>query len=197
MEPPPPPPGRPFFAGRAPHDPGARATERPQRSASPGLHPALSLTRDIIGQAEGSNMREAQQPRSGPWSNAGPIPSKGTDTDLHLPAPSHMQPVGVLKCNLCGKVVKGDRWAMRAHQLTSSRCLYHQGHGLRAREPCAHCGTPLAAGDAWAKHQHERHCRRRPAGRNRPPRPPTPPLTRGAWVVGQTPRPRLTQARGM
>ena len=129
----------------------------------------------------------ALSPAAPTWSqDPGPIPSKGTDADVQLGpiadkgtdaeqatkrcrATYEPVSVGVLQCNLCGKRVKGDRWALRAHQLTSSRCMYHQGHASKAREPCVHCGTPLAAGDAWARHQHARHCRRQQAGRSRPP----------------------------
>ena len=162
QEPPPPPPGKP-------------ATPRAQEFLPP-----------MAGE-EVEGTERALSPAGPVWSqDSGPIPSKGTDADVQLgPIPDKgtdpdaeqatercratYEPVsvGVLQCNLCGKMVKGDRWALRAHQLTSSRCMYHQGHASKAREPCVHCGTPLAAGDAWARHQHARHCRRQ-GGRSPP-----------------------------
>ena len=73
-----------------------------------------SGTASALAASEGSKADEEEGPSTGralsppvpAWSNPGPIPSKGTDAD----APSPTQPVGVLKCHLCGKMVKGDRW---------------------------------------------------------------------------------------
>lgn len=61
-------------------------------------------------------------------------------------------------CPICWSYVKGGRWQLRSHQLTSSKCLHASGQAARAREPCEFCGRMLAAGDAWAKAQHLRHC---------------------------------------
>ena len=86
------------------------------------------------------------------WLNdAGPIPDKGTVSDLS-------KPVHAVVCPKCNTVVKGGRWSLRQHQLTSSKCMYASGSVPKAREPCSQCGKPLAAGDAWAREQHAKFC---------------------------------------
>ena len=90
-----------------------------------------------------------------PWAGQGPEPNKGVDSDVLWPS------MGGL-CPICEKPIKGGRWQLRAHQLTSSRCLAASGKAPHAREACEFCGKPLAAGDAWAKFQHRQNCPQQP-----------------------------------
>ena len=85
------------------------------------------------------------------WTGPGREPSKGNIEDV-------LQGCGPVKCPICGKYVRGGRWQLRSHQLTSSRCLAASGQAPQAREACELCGKQIAAGDAWAKTQHLRHC---------------------------------------
>lgn len=112
--------------------------------------------------SDGNGSVAAQPPTSQTWcvAVAGPIPDKGTDADLEAP-------VHALVCPVCRQVVKGGRWALRQRQMASSKCMHASGQTPAAREPCAQCGKSLAAGDAWARHQHAKFCSRRTRGRSR------------------------------
>ena len=83
----------------------------------------------------------------------GPPPSKNVLADLLPTATTNI-------CGKCGKVLKGGRWALQAHQLTSSKCAEATGNGP-AREPCPMCGKMIAARDAWARQQHSAYCKPR------------------------------------
>ena len=85
-----------------------------------------------------------------PWEGFPPTPSKGAEEDFQGPGGS--------ECRICRKFVRGGRWAMRSHQIASSRCLAARDGSCKAREPCADCGRSLAANDWWAKQQHQRFC---------------------------------------
>lgn len=87
-----------------------------------------------------------------PWVGPGPEPNKANRDDV-------LEASQGLNCPLCQKFVRGGRWQLRSHQLTSSRCLAASGQARAATEPCRYCGKVLAAGDAWAFAQHSRHCR--------------------------------------
>ena len=65
------------------------------------------------------------------------LPSKNVLADLLPTATTNV-------CGKCGKVLKGGRWALQAHQLTSSKCAEATGNGP-AREPCPVCGKMIAA----------------------------------------------------
>lgn len=88
-----------------------------------------------------------------------------------------------MECPICKKIVKGGRWQLRSHQLTSSFCLAASGRAPHAREPCEHCGRMIAADDSWAKEQHSRKCpgQSGPAARNRPQRGRSEPPDRQWW----------------
>ena len=86
-----------------------------------------------------------------PWAGEGPEPSKRNRADVLEATPGR-------NCPICHKFIRGGRWQLRCHQLTSSRCLAASGQAVAATEPCRHCGKTLAAGDAWALTQHSQHC---------------------------------------
>lgn len=93
---------------------------------------------------------------SGAWKN----------NDKDLVPPAH----GIV-CDRCGHFVRGGRWALHMHQLTSSKCLSASGRLATAREPCVRCGKMIASQDSWAREQHSRHCdanRRRRAASQQP-----------------------------
>ena len=86
------------------------------------------------------------------WTGPGREPSKGNIEDV-------LQGCGPVKCPICGKYIRGGRWQLRSHQLTSSRCLAASGQAPQAREACELCGKQIAAGDAWANPGYRRRGR--------------------------------------
>ena len=64
---------------------------------------------------------------------------------------------GVMSCLICQKIVKGGLNALKAHQSSSSRCLFAQGLGP-AQSPCPKCKKLLAGNDRWALQQHQQFC---------------------------------------
>ena len=89
------------------------------------------------------------------WEGLPPTPSKGAEEDFQGPGGS--------ECRICQKFVRGGRWAMRSHQIASSRRLAARDGSFKAREPCADCGRSLAADDWWAKQQHQQQPAAKPA----------------------------------
>ena len=102
------------------------------------------------------------------WRGFPPTPWKNREEDF-VP-----QPVGFERCPTCSRFIRGGRWALRQHQLSSSGCIAART-GAPARQPCYLCGKMLAAGDHWARTQHSRFC---PGSRRPEQGPPAHPTTR-------------------
>lgn len=113
--------------------------------------PAAPIPEFGTGGADASQKTgpEADPP---PWTGPQPEPNKARSEDV-------LGPGRGINCPICGKYVKGGRWQLRSHQLTSSRCLAAQNPRCQAVEACRFCGKMLAAQDAWARQQHSQHCR--------------------------------------
>ena len=59
------------------------------------------------------------------WEGLPPTPSKGAEEDFQGPGGS--------ECRICQKFVRGGRWAMRSHQIASSRRFFYSGTLRRLR----------------------------------------------------------------
>ena len=122
-----------------------------QQAAAPE---ARSTPEQGRGTTQAADSHAATAPEAAPpaWAGEGAEPTKANSADVFAAG------AGVF-CPICNKYVKGGRWQLRSHQLTSSRCAFAAGTRPVAREACRQCGRMLAAGDAWAIAQHSKHCR--------------------------------------
>ena len=112
-------------------------------------HPTPNAPGDLVGP------HQQPLPPLPQWEGLPPTPSTGAEEDFQGP--------GGPECRICQKFVRGGRWAMRSHQIASSRRLAARDGSFKAREPCADCGRSLAADDWWAKQQHPRQPAAKPA----------------------------------
>ena len=100
----------------------------------------------------------------GPWANE-PPPAQAAGAVHERPtvfatkSEPQSSPAGII-CNICNHFVRGGAWALRQHQLSSSKCLCASGSFPTAREPCPRCGKMVASQDSWAMHQHSSYCGR-------------------------------------
>ena len=118
-----------------------------QATGTTDIAPATSASTLAIPPTPTPGAREGSQT----WGyDPGPTPNKGVDADLEAN--------GFIRCPICQHVVRGGRWALRQHQLASSKCQHAASLMPAAREQCANCGRWIAAGDSWAKRQHAHHC---------------------------------------